>query len=498
MAQRSEQRRPTRRRAERPQGTARANGSRPAPAQQRQRHDAPDDAPRDQRPAKRPSGKNSKARSTIARWRSYGVAAFGAIMVLGCVIGLLFFLRPTVSTVEQRNLTAFPTFTPQTFLNGSFFTDLSLWYADTYPLREVLVQADHAIERTFGIQPKTQLVGGNVQADSIPVASDGSAGKGSSEPETREQVAPPDSQQMQADIQSNVMNGLYVDGDRACSMFYFNQSAVDSYCEAVSAYADKLDGTATVYSVLIPNNSGALLDEDVLASLGGSDQRQALEYYYSKMDERVKVVKTLDALREHRDEYIYFRTDHHWTELGAYYAYEQLCAKRGVDPAPIDTWKQDDYGPFLGTFYSELQLESMSANPDNVHVYIPTSTNDMTYWNTAGDEVQTNVVLDPEEAGYAENGMYLCFIAGDQPLSIIKNPTKNDGSACLFVKDSYGCAFAPLLVDDYETVYIVDFRSCSVNITEYVKEHGIQEVIFLNNMTIAGTEGVGETLMQYL
>ena len=122
----------------------------------------------------------------------------------------------------------------------------------------------------------------------------------------------------------------------------------------------------------------------------------------------------------------------------------------------------------------------------------------MTYWNTAGDEMQTNVVLDPEEAGYAENGMYLCFIAGDQPLSIIKNPTKNDGSACLFVKDSYGCAFAPLLVDDYETVYIVDFRSCSVNITEYVKEHGIQEVIFLNNMTIAGTEGVGETLMQYL
>ncbi|HAM15436.1 MAG TPA: hypothetical protein DCP91_06180 [Eggerthellaceae bacterium] len=448
--------------------------------------------------AGRPAGR-SAGRRTIARWREYGVRAFAVLMLVGGFVGLLFFARPTVSAVEQRNLTAFPDFTMQRFLDGSFFSDLSLWYADTYPLREPLVQADHGIERLYGIQPETQLVGGNVRADEIPVAGNGDdASAAAPVLEQRTAVEPPSPQEMQANIQANVMNGLYVDGDRACSVYYFNQSAVDSYCAALNACAQELGDDATVYSVLIPNNSGALLDEGVLAGLGGSDQKQSLDYFHSRMDERIRAVETYDALRAHRDEYIYFRTDHHWTQLGAYYAYEQLCEKRGVEPANIESWQQIDNGPFLGTFYSELQLASMAANPDTAHAYIPTSTNDMTYWDASGAETQTNVVLNGVEAGYGENAMYLCFIAGDQYLSKISNPTKSDGSACLLVKDSYGCAFAPLLVDDYETVWIIDFREYDKSIPAFVRENGIQDVIFLNNMTIAGTDGVGDGLMQLM
>ena len=416
-------------------------------------------------------------------------------MIVGTLVGLAFFARPATSDFEKRTLTAFPDFTVSSFLDGSYFTQVSLWYADTYPLREPLVRGSKSLENLFGIQPETQFVGGNVQADDIPVNGSSDSATPATAPEKREQVDPPDAQTMQADIQDNVMNGLYVDGDRACSVYYFNQDAVDTYCAALNTCAEALDGTATVYSVLIPNNSGATLDDSVLASLGGSDQKQSLDYFHSKMSEKVRVVETYDALREHRDEYIYFRTDHHWTELGAYYAYKQLCEKRGVEPADIDSWQQDDYEPFLGTFYAELGLDAMAANPDTVHVYIPTSTNDMTYWDEEGTEYQTNVVLDADAAGYAENGKYLCFIAGDQPLSVIRNPKRDDGSACLLVKDSYGCAFAPLLVDDYQTVWIIDFREYDGSIPEFVRENGIQDVIFLNNMTIAGTESVGDGLM---
>ena len=73
-------------------------------------------------------------------------------------------------------------------------------------------------------------------------------------------------------------------------------------------------------------------------------------------------------------------------------------------------------------------------------------------------------------------------------LSKIENPMVKDGSSCLVVKDSYGCAFVPNLVDNYETIWVIDFRKYSEDIPNFVYENGIKDVIFLNNMTIAGTD----------
>ena len=83
------------------------------------------------------------------------------------MIGLLFFARPTTSDFEKRELTPFPTFTVEGFLDGSFFSDVSLWYADTYPLREPLVKMDRAVDSLFGIQAEEQMIGGNVPWDQV-------------------------------------------------------------------------------------------------------------------------------------------------------------------------------------------------------------------------------------------------------------------------------------------------------------------------------------------
>ena len=63
-----------------------------------------------------------------------------------------------------------------------------------------------------------------------------------------------------------------------------------------------------------------------------TDQRQAMQDIQAKMNDKVKSVDIYDALMQHRNEYIYFRTDHHWTALGAYYAYQQPCAAKGIEP----------------------------------------------------------------------------------------------------------------------------------------------------------------------
>ena len=425
-------------------------------------------------------------RATVTRWRTYGVVAFAVIMILGGFIGLLFFARPTTSAVEMRNLTRFPEFTAERFMNGAFFTDFSLWYADTYPLREPMVAADHWVDGFFGVNTGTGMVGGNVKVDEIPVEE---------KPDFSPVVPPsaaPDEKAVAADIQENIMAGVYVKDGAGYSIYYFSQNAADTYITAMNTAAEKLYGTSTVYSIMAPANS-ITLPESEAAAVGGSDQQQALNYLSSRYDQRVKAIELLDIIKEHGDEYLYFHTDHHWTQLGAYYAYVKLCEAKGVEPKKVSDWRDVNLGEFRGTYSETVESMGYTVN-DEIVAYIPSSTNEMTYWTAYGEEVQGSVV-DEGAANWDPSFKYSAFIQGDQPLTVIHNPKLNDGSSCLVVKDSYGCAFVPCLVDMYETVHVIDFRETDKNICDYALENQIQDVIFMTGMKIGLTDSVAETLL---
>ena len=437
----------------------------------------------------------------------YGVAAFSAIMVIGGIVGLLFFARPATSAVEMRTLTTFPTFTAESFLNGSYFTQVSLWYADTYPLREPMVAADHAIDGTFGISTGTGMVGGNVKADEIPVApaasgSEGSENAGSDEGQDQQPepepikieapAEPPDTNMVAADIQANIMEGVYIKDGAGYGVYYFSQNAADTYVAAMNKAAERLDGTSTVYSILAPANS-IMLSEEEAHMLGGSDQQQTLDYLRTRFDSRVKPVEIVDDIIAHRDEYIYFHTDHHWTQLGAYYAYEAFCKVKGIDPVPFSSWREVNLGEFEGTYWDTIA--SMGAvQPDTIVGHVPNGTNDMKFWTEYGEEVDTKII-DEEAADWDPAYKYSGFSAGDRPLEIIHNPKVTDGSSCLIVKDSYGCAFIPNLVDSYETIHVIDFRETDKNICDYALENNISDVIFITNIKIGLTDSVAATLL---
>lgn len=425
--------------------------------------------------------------------RMYGCIAFAGIMVIGLLTGLLFFARPATSDVEKRELTTLPPLSLATFLDGEYFEEVSLWYSDTYPLREPLVSSDKFIKTLYGFQPDTMMVGGNMAKQEIPDPISTTNNDGSNQQVSHDPVDPPSEQAVQAEIQENIMSGLYVSNGAAYGMYYFDQNSVDTYCQAITTAAEKLKGTAKVYSLLIPTNAYAILSEQVLSQLGGANQRQALEYFYGCMGYDVNIVETLDALRDHNDEYIYFRTDHHWTQLGAYYAYEELCRAMDIDPVPLEGKQKMTFQPFLGTFYNELGLSAMAVNPDYVDAYIPNGTNDMTYTSHDGSTGNKgNIITDV--TGWNQSSLYNTFIVADQPYEEIRNPDKTDGSSILIVKDSYGCAFVPLVVDNFEYTYVVDFRYYGGNIVDLVKDKHIQNVVFLNNIAIAGTIGVATTM----
>ena len=172
--------------------------------------------------------------------------------------------------------------------------------------------------------------------------------------------------------------------------------------------------------------------------------------------------------------------------------YQKLCEQMGIEPVAWDGQQSMRFDGFLGTYYGQLLDPAMAANPDYVEAHIPNSTNDLTYWDDAGTEVQANVITDV--SGWNQNSLYNTFIAGDQPLEHVHNPEKDDGSSCLVIKDSFGCAFAPLLVDNFEDLYIMDFRYYSGSIPDFVTENGIQNVVFVNNISLAGTLTVADKL----
>ncbi|MGI6265442.1 MAG: DHHW family protein, partial [Acutalibacteraceae bacterium] len=95
------------------------------------------------------------------------------------------------------------------------------------------------------------------------------------------------------------------------------------------------------------------------------------------------------------------------------------------------------------------------------------------------------VVMDG--SSYGESTKYSVFIGGDNPYSVIQNPALNDGSSCVVVKESYGNAFVPFLVDHYQTVHVVDYRYYEGNLEQLVEGNGITDVIFVNNIMATST-----------
>lgn len=442
--------------------------------------------PTTRKSANKRNGAGVASNGLSVKFRLAACALCAVLMLGGCLVGAAAFARPTTSDVEKRELTQFPTLTWDDFWDGTFFSNVALWYSDTFPNRDSLIAMSNSMKNSYGIQTGEKMVGGATVADDIPSETAAS----SSEEAQSKVVEVPENYSFDADMQNQIMSGLYVKDGAAYSIYYFVQDAADVYIQALNKAAADLEGTTNVYSVLVPNSSSVLSDEEY-QKLGGSDQRQAIDYYYNSY-QGVTGIDVLSGIQENRDDYLYFRTDHHWTALGAYQAYKAFCEEKGWEAASLDSFETKRFEPFLGTLYNELNLTEMAENPDYVDAYIPNATNDMTYWDDDGSEIQWNIVYDVSD--WSEGSGYYCFIGGDKPLSIINNPTKEEGDSVLVIKESFGNCFVPYLVDHYKTVYIADFRYTDINIVDFCKENNITDVIFENNVSIIGSESVASKI----
>lgn len=433
------------------------------------------------------------------------ILLFSGVVLLFAFVALLIPLRPKESQVEKRTLTKFPAFSIGSFLSGEFTDGVSTWYADTFPFREVLMKGNNTIQSAYGIRTN-QIYG------QVATADDTSAVKVSVGDLIREDMMSKalagieDSETAQAALAAGggkkrreitqvpeQVGSVYVAGDTGFVLYGFNQSAADSYIDAISTLVQKVGSGVHVYNIVVPVSSGIYLDKSIQDKLNVSDQKESIDYIYNNMNPSVTTVDAFSQLEKHSDEYLYFRTDHHWTSLGAYYAYAQFMKAKGKTPTSLGAYESKTYEGFLGSLYSySNQAPSLAENPDTVTAYIPNGTNDMVYLDYDGMEYEYKVVADADD--YDSSSKYLCFISGDRPLVTIHNPQIKDGSAVVVIKESYGNCFAPFLVDSYEYTYVVDFRHFPGSLPDFIAEKNIQDVIFLNNVMSATTQDLVDNI----
>ena len=288
-------------------------------------------------------------------------------------------------------------------------------------------------------------------------------------------------------------DAVYRVGDTGYEMYSYVDSTAKKYADNVNAVADALAGKANVYMLPIPLSSGVSLPDDLYGKDIFADQKAAEQKIIGYMNGNVKSVALYDALLAHRTEYIYFRTDHHWTATGAYYAYEQFCKAKGITPTPISSYKVDEYDGFLGTFYRDSsQNATMGANPDKVVAYHPQSTEASLDYGDSENASLTRGKIIYDESDAPASLKYGAFITGDNAYSIINNPDVTNGSSCIVVKESFGNAFVPFLTDHYQTIYVLDYRYWKGSISQFAQSKGVQDVLFVNNLSaIRSTALVG-------
>ena len=439
-----------------------------------------------------------KIKKTMGMQRLFKAGFFGAFIIIIAFIGILWFARPKTSEVEKRELTKFPKLTISGLWDGSFFSDVDTWYSDTYPLREGLIASYHSLQSHYGIR-STQIIAAKPEEQEETEEA----------PEVTEPEADPDEGLEEGlgdiDAQAEPVGGIYIAKDSGYGIYSYSAKNSLRYSQLLNRLATNLNGKAKVYSLIAPISAGIMLSDKTRDSIGCDDQNVAIETMLGNMDDSIGKINVHHTLKRHNTEYIFFRTDHHWTALGAYYSYREFCKAKGIEPEELSSYQTMEFKGFLGTFYQQShQNPALGNNPDTVTAYIPNDTNEMTCYMKQGNNfTKYNWKIIYDVSNYPQGEKYSCFAASDQAYNYVHNEKKTDGSSILVVKDSYGNAFIPFLVDHYEHIYWIDYRyyrsfiawqgKSDPSISALVNQEGIKDVLILNNINFTGANSTLDT-----
>ncbi len=270
--------------------------------------------------------------------------------------------------------------------------------------------------------------------------------------------------------------GLVVSQGQGIHVFTNENSLAKEFAAVVNLYAQTLP--LRVICAVTPTAGTYKMPQDYLPYANKEVENITEMYGYLK---NVQTVPIHQALQQHDKEYIFYRTDHHWTALGAYYGYVAFCKQLQLTPQPLQTMpKNFVQGNFLGTHYLKTNDISLRQSPDTVFYWKPPVQATAQKWQNEKMVTCTTFKLDS-----IEKNRYLVFLGGDEPLMQLTSESVQNKKTILVIKNSYGNPFVSYLTANYQTVLVLDYRYFKGNLPTIIANYKVQDLLILSGVFAA-------------
>ncbi|MCR5790591.1 MAG: hypothetical protein K6G83_11950, partial [Lachnospiraceae bacterium] len=328
------------------------------------------------------------------------------------------------SELENRVLTGRPTLTGAGLWDGSFMESFELYTGEQLPLRDSFIRLKAFAERLLLKKENNGIVRGK----------DGQL--------FEKALQYPDTLKRNEEILSSFIRGL----DRPA------------------------------YLGIIPN-SFEIQSDRLPAGLPRVNEKEETDAFYDTISRESDCVTIpfYDTLKQHENEDIYYRTDHHWTTLGAYYGYETICNTMDLEPVSLSSLKASQTGDFYGTYYAKYK--GIGIRPDVITWYeMPVSS----YVNLDTGETHDGLY---DESRLTVYDKYALFLYGNPGLAEIRgeeSPAADERTLIIF-KDSYANCLIPFLTKHFDRILVVDLRYFGGSVQSLLAEEKPAELLFLYN-----------------
>ncbi|EJW15119.1 DHHW family protein [Paenibacillus alvei] len=347
------------------------------------------------------------------------------------LIGLIFILnlilpKREFSEEENRKLEQLPTFSFHSFISGKFTSNFEKFMTDQFVVRDVWVGVKSNADQAIGKKES---------------------------------------------------NGVYLgkDGYLIQKFAEINKKELEEKIQSINAFHSATPDL-NKYVILAPT-AVSVLQSKLPTYVSENRELDALHTVKTSLNPGIRYVDVYPVLSLHQNEPIYYKTDHHWTSKGAYYAYQQLSNWMGFKPVKEEEFDiQTVTSDFYGSLYSKSGFRNL--HPDSIDLYVPKHEGKVTV-DYVEEEQSTNSMYAMDNV--KKKDKYTVFFNGNHSMIQIKT-SNHEGKKLLVIKDSYANSFVPFLTSHFSEIYMVDLRYDEGDVAALAKQHQIHDMLILYNM----------------
>lgn len=274
---------------------------------------------------------------------------------------------------------------------------------------------------------------------------------------------------------SRLENGVYIgtNGQLLEQIEVADENHLAANIKAIKSFSES-QSKIPVRMMLVPDAAN-VLNHSLPALAKPEDQTQMFSMVRKDLGDSVEWIDVSTELNKHKTEKIYYKTDHHWTTLGAFYAFQAAAPSLGID------------GDLSGKYVSYTVSDSFNGmlasksgvnlgEKEQIDIYVPTEEDTDLIVDYVDEGKRSTSLYDSSKL--KEKDQYTVFLGGNSSLLDIRTVSTST-KRLLLVKDSFANSFIPFLTPYYREIVVVDPRYYSGTINDLMDSYRISEVLFL-------------------